>query len=393
MIYRVVLAEDQAGDRKIFRALIEGIAGLPDVFDETWRVEEYEDADSAIDLLENPPPGAAPNLLVCDLDFSGQMQGMRLIECASGLDVPVPTIVLSQSSDRSVRSDCLRRGAVAFVNKLELSQFDAAKLRDAFLDALALSDAFRAIRAATDWQPVLYGIRSLGHDLLRPLDACVQKLQELVNSNEFSDKHAGDIRTLYQGTDFARRIVQDFTEADILVGPEKTNTPFSLRALLGRTVASSQDHWRQRYRKEELQLDMKVTGTMMCLGDEIRIERAVANVLDNAVKFALPNAEISIEFENYWGDGGEPFWAMVISDNGPGVPAEQLSKLATPLLRLEHTSKLPGMGFGLFSCQALLAPYSDGLGVPNPRFNNRSPGPGLEVTVFIPRADSASPAG
>ena len=70
-----------------------------------------------------------------------------------------------------------------------------------------------------------------------------------------------------------------------------------------------------------------------------RIDRAVANLLDNAAKFAGADARIEVALD--------ATGTLTVRDNGPGVPEEALPHVFGRFYRAPEARALPGSGLGL----------------------------------------------
>ncbi|CAM5428691.1 sensor histidine kinase [Streptomyces griseorubiginosus] len=68
------------------------------------------------------------------------------------------------------------------------------------------------------------------------------------------------------------------------------------------------------------------------------LERAVVNILDNAVKFSPEGGTIEVRL-----DGG----VLTVRDHGPGIPAEELPHVFDRFWRSPSARALPGSGLGL----------------------------------------------
>src|SRR5262249_57037646 len=84
--------------------------------------------------------------------------------------------------------------------------------------------------------------------------------------------------------------------------------------------------------------DREVTVT----GDRDLIFDAVANVVDNALKHGRPAGRIVVASENV---GGIP--VISVTDDGPGIPADQHEQVFKRFYRLEQSRYTPGKGRGL----------------------------------------------
>ncbi|MDL4821785.1 HAMP domain-containing sensor histidine kinase, partial [Actinomadura opuntiae] len=73
-------------------------------------------------------------------------------------------------------------------------------------------------------------------------------------------------------------------------------------------------------------------------GDPASLERAVVNLLDNAVKFSPPAGTVTVGLA-----GGE----LTVRDHGPGIPAADLPHVFERFWRSPSARSLPGSGLGL----------------------------------------------
>jgi protein-histidine pros-kinase len=86
-------------------------------------------------------------------------------------------------------------------------------------------------------------------------------------------------------------------------------------------------------------------------GDRDRLGQAIDNVITNAVKFAPPGGQVQIDL------GTEADMATLkITDNGPGIPSDDLAQVFDRLYRGEHAVKAekPGAGLGLPIVEAII---------------------------------------
>lgn len=68
------------------------------------------------------------------------------------------------------------------------------------------------------------------------------------------------------------------------------------------------------------------------------LERAIVNILDNAVKFGPPGSAVEVALK----DG-----ALTVRDHGPGIPADELPHVFDRFWRSPSARSLPGSGLGL----------------------------------------------
>jgi signal transduction histidine kinase len=89
--------------------------------------------------------------------------------------------------------------------------------------------------------------------------------------------------------------------------------------------------------------------------DAGRIRTVLQNLLENAIKYSLADSRA---IEVFMEDHGETV-ALVVQDNGPGIPAEEMKNVFEPFYRLDRSrsKKTGGYGLGLSICQKIVAAH------------------------------------
>lgn len=81
-------------------------------------------------------------------------------------------------------------------------------------------------------------------------------------------------------------------------------------------------------------------------GDRELLSRALANLIDNAIKYGGTRIALRCRAEGPW--------ALVsVADNGPGIPADQRERAVDRFTRLDNARTRPGAGLGLAMVQAV----------------------------------------
>jgi two-component system sensor histidine kinase MprB len=104
-------------------------------------------------------------------------------------------------------------------------------------------------------------------------------------------------------------------------------------------------------------------------GSPSRLQRAVSNLLDNAVKWSPPSAEVAVAVR-----GG----MVRVRDHGPGIPAEDLPHVFDRFYRSPVARGLPGSGLGL----AIVRQVTEGHGGAVTAAND--PGGGAVLSLWLP---------
>ncbi|MFG1810982.1 sensor histidine kinase [Streptomyces sp. NPDC049040] len=113
-------------------------------------------------------------------------------------------------------------------------------------------------------------------------------------------------------------------------------------------------------------------------GETSALERAIVNLLDNAVKFSPPAGRVDVRLH----DG-----RLTVRDHGPGIPAEELPHVFERFWRSPSARSLPGSGLGL-SIVARTVQQSGGEVTLTP-----AQGGGTLASLLLPGAPTAPPDG
>ena len=84
------------------------------------------------------------------------------------------------------------------------------------------------------------------------------------------------------------------------------------------------------------------------IGDAEKIRRAMAHLLDNAVKFTSPGGVVAVLVQPS-GAGEDASYEFVVADDGPGVPPDRIAKILEPVYQVDGsvTRQHGGVGLGL----------------------------------------------
>ncbi|MDX3808435.1 ATP-binding protein [Bosea thiooxidans] len=116
-----------------------------------------------------------------------------------------------------------------------------------------------------------------------------------------------------------------------------------------------------------------VAGRLRFRGEKQDFEEMLGNLLDNAFKWANSTVEVSLEAGS--GNPGQPL-ALLIDDDGPGLPEEAMAEVLKRGRRLDETT--PGSGLGLSIVVDLAKLYGGELAL------YRSPLGGLRARLALP---------
>jgi signal transduction histidine kinase len=110
-------------------------------------------------------------------------------------------------------------------------------------------------------------------------------------------------------------------------------------------------------------------------GDRNLLSQAVANLIDNAIKYSPDGARIDVSVRT--GDTGA---MLSVADNGPGIPAEFRDQATRRFFRLESSRSTPGTGLGLSLASAVAKLHGARLSLEDNL-------PGLRVSLTFDKRD------
>ncbi len=125
---------------------------------------------------------------------------------------------------------------------------------------------------------------------------------------------------------------------------------------------------------EERGLDFQadVPESLICHGDREMIQQAVANLLDNAIKFSPSGATVTISAV---ATANGP--RLVVADHGPGIPEADREQAVERFFRGEQARSTPGSGLGLALVQAVATLHDGTLSL-------EDNAPGLRAVLTFP---------
>lgn len=128
--------------------------------------------------------------------------------------------------------------------------------------------------------------------------------------------------------------------------------------------------------KAELQRNLSVRGNREFLA------QAIANILDNAVKYTPSGGAIMLRVRRR--SSGEVEYS--VTDTGPGVPEADRGRVVERFVRLENSRNEPGSGLGLSLVGAVAEAHGGRLELDEGPGKVGEIGPGLRVALILPRA-------
>lgn len=134
---------------------------------------------------------------------------------------------------------------------------------------------------------------------------------------------------------------------------------------------------------EEAGVELKIghVDRATVLVDAIRMRQAIANLLDNAIKYTQRGGKVTIDVV-----AGPSKAVVCIRDTGEGIEPDAVPRIWDRLYRADPSRSRPGLGLGLSLVKAIVEAHEGTVEV------ETTPGNGSEFRIALPLRDSRNPA-
>jgi heavy metal sensor kinase len=182
-------------------------------------------------------------------------------------------------------------------------------------------------------------VANVSHELRTPLtsiDGFAQAILDGTAADRDSQIHAAQV--IHEESDRLARLVDDLLDLARLDAGQMTFTrvPVDLNALVARVA----DRLSLRAQERGVRLENEVTGLPSVSGDGDWLAQVFTNLIDNALKHTPAGGIVRLR--------GEAHAAQVlvhVEDNGPGIPAEDLSRIFERFYQVDKARR-GGVGRG-----------------------------------------------
>lgn len=214
-------------------------------------------------------------------------------------------------------------------------------------------------------------VTDASHELRTPLASLRTNVEVLKDMERLSPAQRDAVLSgIVTQLDELTGLVADVVELARGEAPPSAHEEVLFDELVSRAVDRARRHWPT--------LTFHLTSVPVTVrGIPQRLDRAVANMLDNAGKFSPEAAVIDVVLDA----SGQ----LVVADRGPGVPENALPHVFDRFFRADEARAMPGSGLGLAIVQQVAEGHGGSISL-----NNR-PGGGAVATLMLPV--SAGPEG
>jgi two-component system sensor histidine kinase MprB len=206
-------------------------------------------------------------------------------------------------------------------------------------------------------------VMDASHELRTPLASLRTNVEILSDLDRLSpEQRTATLSGIVSQLEELTGLVADVVELARGEAPPSLYDELALDELVERAVDRARRHWPGI-------TFHAMTEPVQVRGVASRLDRAVANMLDNAGKFSPPGSLVDLHLSE---DG-----TLTVIDRGPGVPAASLPFVFDRFYRADEARALPGSGLGLAIVKQVVDEHGGTI-----RLENR-PGGGAIATMTL----------
>ena len=376
---KILLVDDDRGSYILTRAML---GHAQQNIDLHWR----SNVESSIEAL------GSGEFDLCLLDYTlGDRTGIDLLtEIRSGGN-RIPVIMLTGCNDHEIDMAAMNAGADEYLVKgtfdrllLERSiryaierQRSEQALRDAH-DKLELRVAERTaeLRLAMEQLELAHAqqkqfVADASHDLRTPLTIVRGELDLLMENSEQNPRSEKSIRRAINAINRLDHLSNDLILLAHLDSRSERSPLVTHR--LDEVLLESVSSLSVVSREKEISWQIDIGETLEVECDRHAMERAICNVLENAIKYSPVGSIIRVELQT---NGSHA--RIIISDSGTGISAEELPRVFDRFYRSDQARSTQGVGLGLSIVKSVIEALNGSVSI------GSEPGAGTTVTLEIP---------
>jgi signal transduction histidine kinase len=187
-------------------------------------------------------------------------------------------------------------------------------------------------------------INAVTHELKTPVTSIRLYLQTLQTRAVDEQKRKEFYRTMLDDSDRLLSTIEQVLLTGRLGAASRSvhRTKIDLDEL----VRSCVDRVRKAHNVGGEALSYETCGPATVMGDQEDVRAAVTNLIDNAVKYSGSEVRVTVRTERT----DERFITVRVSDQGPGIPREELKRVFRRFYRVPGplASRIKGTGLGLY---------------------------------------------
>lgn len=334
-----------------------------------YRILEAENGQEALQLLDHQ----SVDLVLVDV-MMPVMNGLDLLQSIKEQDPEQLVIVMTGYADKDIILRALKAHADDFIHK----PINLLQLKTSIVNALekkALHQELMQMKQLDRIKSDFLGLVS--HKLRTPTTSISLFIQNLASGTvDIEDPgFASALMAIREESEYLAYLIKDLLYySDIVLQDNSAKaSKEDLRQIASGVLAEK----RPSAENKGLTVRTTLSGDWpMVIVDPLRIVFALNAIFENAIKFTPSGGEIVLS-----GEVSEREITLTVTDNGAGVPPEEIAKIFEKFYQIDpyHTGQIRGFGLGLFYARQFIRDHGGTI-------NFKSvPGQGTAVSIVLPR--------
>jgi signal transduction histidine kinase len=232
-----------------------------------------------------------------------------------------------------------------------------------------LEEQTRTLRATFD---------SVAHDLRAPLHRLRTRMDAVLRLPALESGIREPVESALREVDRLQRTLATLLQIALAESGAPLASPAPVD--VGELAAELGELFEPVARERGLTLTTRVDHEMIVEGNRQLLAQLITNLLENALKHVPPGGRIDVAAKRL-ADRVD----LVVSDNGPGMPAQERQRAGQPFARVGQRSGLEGSGLGLTLVSAIARLH-------RARLTLEDNAPGLRALVSLPLAEAQASA-
>jgi signal transduction histidine kinase len=347
------------------------------LIDEKWlRLESSDQSGTVLDIQTR----RLSNLHTLQLGMTSQLRDENLAEFRRlifSLMVPLIVTGIILGIFLAFRALSPLRHIIATVQSIDIGKMDTRVSRTGSGDELdELARLFNHMLDRIN-QLVLgmkQSLDNVAHDLRTPLTRMRNRCEESLSALPPDDSGREVHESVLEETDRILRILD--TLMDISEAETGTMTLHTAAVPLKNVLTPIVDMYQVLAENKSVTLSMDIPEPLIIHADRDRFGQALANLIDNAVKFTPENGRVHIE-----ASAGKRTVTITIRDDGPGIDVRDIDRIWDRLYRGDQSRSQKGLGLGLSLVKAIVQAHRGTVAVTS------QPGKGSVFAITLPTVD------
>ena len=223
-------------------------------------------------------------------------------------------------------------------------------------------------------------ISTVNHELRTPLTSIIGYL-DVIRDENLAQKNT-DLATYLDVLDRNAKILLHLVESMLSLSKidGASGEPAQDKILINEVIDNSIFIMRPATQKADITVNFESGDQFFVTGDVGQLNQVFINLLGNAIKFSPSGSSVHIKLDSATKSDGREFARVAISDQGIGIPEEDLQHLFTRFFRAKNadSGQYPGTGLGLSIVQQVIHRHHGTIHVES------KVGEGTTFTVEIP---------